>query len=78
MCLDVSKKQSVIRRNTIRNTFARAITVHGTYGQDESNLGVSVSHVSYENKENIAIVTILQMMMILILITIKQIIITPN
>lgn len=43
MCLDVAGKQAVIRRNAIRNTFARAITVHGTYGTDENNLGVSVS-----------------------------------
>ena len=47
MCEDVSDKEAVIKSNTIRNSYARAVTVHGTYGQTEDEPGVVVRNISF-------------------------------
>ena len=43
MCGFVGEKEALLNNNVIRNSFARAVVVHGTYGTSEKSPGVIVS-----------------------------------
>ena len=42
MCHNVSGKEAIIKANSIHNSYARAVTVHGTWGNSEEDPGVEV------------------------------------
>ena len=37
MCQDISGKEAILKANSIHNSYARAVTVHGTWGNDSSD-----------------------------------------
>ena len=39
----MGEKEALLKNNVIRNSFQRAIVVHGTYGTSEASPGVIVS-----------------------------------
>ena len=43
MCGFVGEREALLHNNVIRNSFARAVVVHGTYGTSEKSPGVIVS-----------------------------------
>ena len=47
MCQDISGKEAIVKANSFHNSYARAITIHGTWGQSETLLGVQVGNTLF-------------------------------
>ena len=51
VCGFVGEKEALLKNNVIRNSYARAVVVHGTYGTNETSPGVLVSNTALFNHQ---------------------------